>query len=48
MISNKRCRELLDANKDKKKYSDLEIKLIKEKLYQLAQIEYEIFRHRKI
>jgi DNA-binding transcriptional regulator YiaG len=42
MISLKTCQEIL--RKNGKKYSEAEIKIIREQLTQLSQIEYEHYR----
>ena len=39
MLSDEKCKKIL--NKEKKKYTDLEVKKIKKLLYELAEIEYE-------
>ena len=41
MISIGRCTELL--NKNEKKYTEQEVKQIRELLYKLANVEYELF-----
>jgi hypothetical protein len=42
MISLKTCQEIL--HKNGKKYSEAEIKIIREQLTKLSQIEYEFYR----
>ena len=42
MISLKNCQEIL--HKNGKKYSESEIKIIREQLTKLSQIEYEFYR----
>lgn len=43
MLSEHDCKMIL--NKNGRKYSDSDIKLLKEKLYQLAEIDYQLFKN---
>jgi len=42
MISIQKCKEILNSGKNK--YSDDEIKIIREQLTKLSQIEYEFYK----
>jgi len=44
MLTINECGKFLKNNK--KKYTDNEIKLIREKLYQIAQLDYQLFNNK--
>ena len=44
MLSINECKKLLNTNG--KKYTENEIKIIREKLYQIAQLDYQLFNNK--
>ncbi len=45
MLSLKTCHDIL--NKDRKKYSEAEIKIIREELTKFSRVEYEFYKQTK-
>lgn len=47
MISQKRCKEILDENEEQKRYSIEEVDAIREILFKLSKIDVEKFKFLK-
>ncbi len=50
MLSIKKCRSILNQNKEDQtpNYSEQEVKQIRDLLYQLAELDYEIFKENQV
>lgn len=45
MITIEKCKEILNANDSNRKYTNEEVKIIRDFLYKAANLEHEKFKH---